>query len=98
MTASSSKQQATTNESHVTKPININTHFSLKGNPKPDVMDHENKLPATVGDMPLKNNIKKRWSLKWTSVKQQSRAKDLVILKKRLVLWSKLHEMRQRSS
>ena len=54
VTASSSKKQARTNESHDTKPINMNTHFSLKGNPKPDVMDHENRLPATVGDIALK--------------------------------------------
>jgi hypothetical protein len=52
-TAFSSKQQATTNASQVTDPININTSFSLNGNPKPDVMDHENILPATVGETVL---------------------------------------------
>jgi hypothetical protein len=53
VTASSSKQQATTNASHPTNPININTNFSLNGNPKPDVMDHENILPVTVGERVL---------------------------------------------
>ena len=49
-------KQAQTSASQVTNPININTNFSLKGNPKPDAMDHENKLPAIVGEIALKKN------------------------------------------
>ena len=56
ITVSLSKQQALSSASQVTNPININTNFSLNGKPQPEVMSHENKLPANVGDIALEKN------------------------------------------
>ena len=33
-------------------------NFSLNGKPKPEVMDHENQLPANVGFIALEKNKK----------------------------------------
>ena len=57
MIASLSKQQAATNAIQTTNPVYINTNFSLNGKPKPDEIDHENKLPATVGETDLERMI-----------------------------------------
>ena len=42
-----------TRENQNTAPMKINTHFSLNGNPRFDVTDHEKILPATVGAIAL---------------------------------------------
>ena len=35
-------------------PRKMKTNFSLNGKLRPDVIDHENILPETVGDIALK--------------------------------------------